>query len=183
MRRSARSAASTCCRPRACMRMCSIAASTCRFFACGASSNATRARRASSRPSAAWDMCSPFRSSGSDRHPFRPGSLHRSVTGRPQRRPARTSRQAGHRYRRCRSQRLDRAVGALVGQRMIHGATPPPRRPRGARARRRDARDIRRCRGCRSPCRRPGSSCPSSDFAPKRFLSASSNDGHAEHAV
>ena len=49
----------------------SIAASTCRFFACGASSNATPARRASSRPSAAWDMCSPFRSSGSDPAPPR----------------------------------------------------------------------------------------------------------------
>ena len=52
-----------------CMRMSSTAASTCRFFACGASSNATPARRASSRPSAAWDMCSPFRSSGFERHP------------------------------------------------------------------------------------------------------------------
>jgi CheY-like chemotaxis protein len=66
-----RSAASICCRPRDCTRMSSTAASTCRFFACGASSNATPARRASSRPSAAWDMCSPFRSSGSDRAPPR----------------------------------------------------------------------------------------------------------------
>ena len=69
MRRSARSAASICCRPRECMKTSSIAASTCRFFACGASSNATPARRASSRRSAAWDMCSPFRSSESKPSP------------------------------------------------------------------------------------------------------------------
>ena len=76
MRRSARSAGSTCCSPRACMRMFSIAASTCKFFACGASSNATRARRASSRPSAVWDMCSPFRSSGFERPSGRAAAAH-----------------------------------------------------------------------------------------------------------
>ena len=41
-----------------------------RFFASDASSNATPARHASSRPSVASDMYSPFRSSGSDSRPY-----------------------------------------------------------------------------------------------------------------
>jgi len=45
-RRSVRSAASSCCRQPACARMSSIAPSTCRFSASGASSNATPAPRA-----------------------------------------------------------------------------------------------------------------------------------------
>src|SRR5262245_38212783 len=43
------------------MRMSSIAALTCKFFVCAASSNAIRVHPASSRPSVAWDTYSPFR--------------------------------------------------------------------------------------------------------------------------
>ncbi len=64
--RSVRLAENTFCKQPAFTRMSSIAASTCRSSASGASSSAIPARPASYRPSAALDMCSLWPSNASD---------------------------------------------------------------------------------------------------------------------